>query len=68
MSHVTQPLIPANISIFSPEIRKFYYIKKYNSLNFFWVFKAYFNKHDYNVDNINNSGYSRPFFKKELFS
>ena len=28
-NHVTQPLISADISIFSPEIRKFCYIKKY---------------------------------------
>ena len=29
MNHLTHPLIFANISIFSSEIRKFWYIKKY---------------------------------------
>ena len=30
MNHVTHPLSSANISIFPPEISKFYYIKKYS--------------------------------------
>ena len=29
MNHVTHPLSSVDISIFSPEIRKFWYIKKY---------------------------------------
>ena len=29
MNHVTHPMSPADISNFSPEIRKFCYIKKY---------------------------------------
>ena len=29
MNHVTHPLSSASISIFSPEINKFYYFKKY---------------------------------------
>ena len=29
MNHVTHPMSPAGISNFSPEINKFFYIKKY---------------------------------------
>ena len=29
MNHVTHPMTPAGISNFSPEISKFFYIKKY---------------------------------------
>ena len=42
MDHVTQPLTSADISIFSPEISKFCYIKKYRYrlyFSFSWVFK-----------------------------
>ena len=54
-NHVTHLLISVGISIFSPEICYFCYIKKYryrlyfntysNSLNFAWVFKGCFNKY-----------------------
>ena len=40
MNHMTQSLSSADISIFSSEISKFYYIKNTNIFfDFFWVFK-----------------------------
>ena len=57
INHVIHPLSSADISNFLPEIRKFYYIKKYrynciwyiisNSFNFFLVLKDFFNKKRY---------------------
>ena len=62
------PFNSTDISIFSPEISEFCYIKKYSryTLNFgtlfylFWVFKGCFNKHGYNFDDVSKNGYSRP--------
>ena len=55
MNHVTHPLSSADISIFSLEISKFCYIKKYR----YWVLKD-FNKQGYNFDDVNENGYSSP--------
>ena len=59
---MTYPLSSADISIFSLEIIKFCYIKKYrldcvllhnlSFLKLFWVFKDCFNKHGYNFDGV----------------
>ena len=56
------PLRSAAISIVSPEISNFCYIKKYrytNSFNFFYVFKDFFNKSYRNFDDVSKIGYSR---------
>ena len=58
-------------SIFSPEMRRFSYIKKYRYrlyfdmlflilLTFFESLKIFYNKHGYNFDDVNKSGYSGP--------
>ena len=69
MSHVKDPLISADISIFSPEICKFSYIKKYrcrlnyiisNSFNFSRVFKYFGNKSGYNFNDASKNDYPRP--------
>ena len=62
MNHVTQPLNPADISIYAPEISKFaisrntdkaaFWYMISNSFNFFWAFKGCFYKHGYNFDDI----------------
>ena len=68
MNLVTHPLGSADISIFSPEISKFYFIKKYRyrllfwyiisySFNVFGIFNKFFNEHGYNFDNVRKSGY-----------
>ena len=67
MNHVTHPLSSADISIFSPEISKFCYIKKcryrlhfgpqFNFFNFCWVFKDFLNKTGYNFDDVSKKGY-----------
>ena len=62
MNHMTNSLSSADISIFSSEISKFYYIKNTNIFfDFFWVFKDLLIKHEYNFDNVNKIGYSSPF-------
>ena len=62
MNHMTHSLSSADISIFSSEISKFYYIKNANIIfDFFWVFEDLFIKHEYNFDDVNKIGYSRPF-------
>ena len=71
MNHVTHSLSAADITIFSPEIRKFCYIKKYRyRLHFdtyFLIFlafleslKIFFNKAGYNFDDASKNGYPRP--------
>ena len=32
----------------------------FNSFNFFWVFKDFFNKRGYNFDDVSKNGYSKP--------
>ena len=70
MNHVTQPLTSAEISIFSPEISKFCYIKKCryrlhfstelsNYFRFSRVFTDLFNKPGYNFDDVSKNGYPR---------
>ena len=76
INHVTNPLISAGISIFSPEISKFCYIKKYryrliwyitfNSFNFSRVLNNCFNKHGYNFDGISKNNDSRPSKNKGI--
>ena len=73
MNHEAHPLSSADISIFSSEIRKSRFIKKYryilrfdtyrisNSFNFSWVFKDCFNKNGYSFDDVSKNGYPRPF-------
>ena len=38
-----------------------------NCFNVFWVFKIFFNKYDYNFDDVSKNGYSKPFFKIKIF-
>ena len=55
MNHVTDTLTSADISIFSSEISKFYYIKKYRywlSFNFSLVSKDCPNKYGHNFDDV----------------
>ena len=70
MNHVTQPLSSADISIFSPEINKFCYIKKYSYRfhfdiqflilsNVFQSLKTLvkvFSKYGYNFDDVSKNG------------
>ena len=69
VNHVTHPLSSADISIFSPEISKFCYIKKYrcrlgfdsNSFDFSWVLNNFFfATHGCNFDDVSKNGYSTP--------
>ena len=71
MNHVTDLLSSADISIFSPEITKFCYIKKYTYrlhfntqflilLTLFWVLKDCFNKSGYDFDYVIENGCSGP--------
>ena len=67
MNDKTHSLSSAEISIFSPEISKFYKFKKNKYrlhfdtqflilLKFFWVFKDCLKKHGYNFDGVSKSG------------
>ena len=71
MNHMTYPLSSADISIFSSQISKFCYVRKYkytlhfehiisNSFDFFWVFKELFDKQGCNFDDVSKIGYFRP--------
>ena len=53
---VPHPLNSAEVSIFSPEISRFYYIIIPNSFNSSWIFKDYFNKYGYNFDYVSKNG------------
>ena len=68
INHMTHPSKFAGISIFSPGISNFCYIKKYryrlhfisDSNSNFWVFNGCFNNYGCNFDDINRIGYSKP--------
>ena len=65
---MAHPLNSVDISIFSPEISNFCYIKKYRYrlkfntyfifFNFFWVFENFLNKHGHNFDGVSKIGSS----------
>ena len=38
----------------------------FNSFNFFWVLKDFFNKHGYNFDDVSKNGYSKPSWNKVI--
>ena len=76
MNHVTNPLSSANISNFSQEISKFYYIKKYGyRLHFdtpFLVLSTFFEyvktfSIGYNFDDISAKMATPGFFKMKSF-
>ena len=58
INHVTHSMNSADISIFSPQIGYFCYIKKYS--HFFGVFKSCFNKHGCDFDDDSKIGYPKP--------
>ena len=69
MNPMTHPLSSADISMFSPEIKKsrntdidsiLVHNTIPNSFNLSWDFKDCFDKHGYNLDDISKNGYSRP--------
>ena len=69
-------LTSADVSIFSPEVSKFCYIKKYRywlnfhteflTLNFFLIFKDFFIKHDYNFDYVSKIDHFSPSKNKDI--
>ena len=70
INHMTHHLISADISIFSPEISKFFCIKKHRYrldfdtqflifFKFSWVFNNCFNKHCCNFDDVIKNGFPR---------
>ena len=63
INHMTHYFSSVDISIFSPEISKYCYIKKYiiyTPFNLFCIFKDLFNRHFLNFDDVSKSGYSSP--------
>ena len=80
MNPVIHPLSSADISMFSPGIKKsrntdidsiLVHNTMPNSFKLFWVLKDCFDKHGYNLDDISKNGYSSPsvnqgFLKQRL--
>ena len=65
MNHVTHLLSSTASAFFSPQISKFYYIKKYRDtvhfntkfliFSIFWSLKDCFNKHGYNFEDFSKA-------------